>query len=153
MRKDIVESTRVGRLVRAKVKQCYLNAFRVVQYVPEYSEADYIEGVVVVDGVLAAEHAWVEKDGEVIDPTLPVEELAYFPALRFKGQRALADALRLPKPKHEVDDLPIFNRFGWGGVDSHEFRAALVAAYRFAKCEEIARMYERYEPNNTAVPA
>jgi hypothetical protein len=143
MKKDIEESRRVGRLVQAKAKQCYLNAFRVIQYVPDYEEAEYVEGVLVLGGDWATEHAWVERDGVVIDPTLPSEELVYFPGLRFKGQRYLADALHIPKPA-EFEELPIFNRFGCGGVDSPEFRAALVTAYRFAKCEETARMYERY---------
>ena len=42
------ESARIKRLVRSKPKQCYVNAFRVVLQVPEYAEADYVEGLAVI---------------------------------------------------------------------------------------------------------
>ena len=37
------------------------------------------------------------------------------------------------------EDFPIFYRFGWGGIDSPEFRAALVAAYRHVGMHDLAR--------------
>jgi hypothetical protein len=146
MKKNIAESTRVGKLVRAKKKQCYGNATRVVLALPEYANADYVEGLAVIGGTLVIEHGWVEKDGVIVDPTLPARELAYFPGLRFTGQRGLAEAMRIPKPEHTGEDLPIFYRFGWGGIDSPEFRSALVAAYRYAGAEALAKQYEDYQP-------
>ena len=74
---------------------------------------------------MVIEHGWVEKDGVIIDPTLPDDDLDYFPGLRFKGQRGLAKAMKIPKPKRTREDFPIFYRFGWGGIDSPEFRASL----------------------------
>lgn len=146
MDKNTVESQRVGKLVRAKGKQCYHNAFRVVMESPGYAKADYVEGLAVFDDAMVIEHGWVEKDGVIVDPTLPSEQLVYFPGLRFRGQRGLAEAVRIPKPKRTREDLPIFYRFGWGGIDSPEFRAALVAAYRYTGMEDLAKRYEEYEP-------
>lgn len=145
MKKNTVESQRVGKLVRAKTHQCYLNAFRVIQNVPEYADADYVEGMALFD-FFPIEHGWVEKDGVVIDPTLPLDQGVYFPGLRFQGQRGLADALQIRKRYRTAEDLPIFYRFGWGGIDSPEFRAALIAAWRHFGDEKMAKQYEDYQP-------
>lgn len=151
--KDVIESKRVRKLVRARQQQCFWNAFQVIQRIPEYADAEYVEGMAVNAYGLAFDHGWVEKDGMIVDPTLPEAELAYFPGLRFKGLRGLAEALQIPKPKHTREDLPIFYRFGWGGVKSPEFRSANAAAYRFAGCEDIARRYENYVPGSVGLPA
>ena len=148
MEKDLDKSTRAKRLVRARVGQCYLSAFRLVQQIPEYANAEYVEGMAVNRNGMAFEHGWVEKDGVIVDPTLPANELMYFPGLRFKGQRGLSKALKIPKPKHTKDDLPIFYRFGWGGIESPEFRSALIGAYRFNGSENLAKRYENYEPGS-----
>jgi hypothetical protein len=104
---------------------------------------------VTVSG-LPFEHGWVEKEGMIVDPTLPSKDLVYFPGLRFRGLRGLAEALGIPKPK-TTKDLPIFLRFGWGGINSPEFRSALIAGYRFSGYEDLARLYEGYEAK--ALPA
>ena len=146
LQKDTVESKRVATNVRAKPQRCFGNAFRVVMNIPEYAQADYVEGMVVIGRAVAHEHGWVEKDGVIIDPTLPNDDLDYFPGLRFKGQQGLARAMQISKPKYTVEDLPIFYRFGWGGVDSPKFRAAMIAAYRYVGMEDLARQYEDYKP-------
>jgi hypothetical protein len=142
--KDVAESKRVGKLVRAGNKQCYYNAFHVVMNIPEYAYADYVEGMAVLNG-LPIEHGWVEKEGGVIDPTWPERKAVYFPGLRFHGCRELAEALRIPKPEY-IEDFPIFHRFGWGGIGSPDFRAACIAAYRHAGMAAAARVYEEYKP-------
>lgn len=143
--KDKGESARLRWLVRGKPHQCYINAARVVLYVAGYADADYVEGLAVIGRAIVVEHGWVERDGIVIDPTLPHKDLAYFAGLRFKGQGGLAVAMQIPKPECTPKDFPIFHRFGWGGIDSPEFRAALVCAHRFAWMEELARRYEGCE--------
>ena len=139
--KDVKESKRVRKLVGVKVKQCYLNAFRVIQNVPEYAKADYVEGMAVLGG-LPIEHGWVEKNGIIIDPTLPDDQGEYFPGLRFSGEYGLAEALQ----RFKSPELPFFYHFGWGGVDCPEFKGALIAAYRHAGWEEMAKRYEEYQP-------
>jgi CubicO group peptidase (beta-lactamase class C family) len=141
--KNVSESKRVGKAVRAKSKQCYKNSMRVIRKAPEYNKADYVEGYAVIGGNFCIEHGWVEQDGVVIDPTLHDEGIVYFPGLRFTGHRGIAEAMDIPKEKW-CEDLPIFFRFGWGGIESPEFRAAIVAAYRYAGLEDTARRYESY---------
>jgi hypothetical protein len=141
--KDVGESKRVGKRVQSKGNQCYRNAFQVVSCVLGYANAEYVEGIVVDESGMALEHGWVEKDGMIVDPTMPKEELTYFPGLRFKGLAGLAEALRIPKLEG-TDDLPIFSRYGLGGIESPEFRSAWIAACRFNGCEDLARRYESY---------
>ena len=125
--KDILESERVGKLIRAKRGRCYYNAFCVVENLPEYFYADYVEGIAIC-GNLHIEHGWVEKDGMIIDPTLPHDKMVYFAGLRFHGCPGIAKALRIPVPKGSKEGLPFFYRLGFGGIDSPEFRAAGIAA-------------------------
>ena len=51
------------------------------------------------------EHGWIEANGELLDPTLPYDDLTYFPGLRWSGQEGIARAFRIPKDKG-TDDLP-----------------------------------------------
>ena len=144
MNKNKTESQRVRKIVRARSKKCYLNAMRVISDVPGYQEADYVEGYAVMARVICIEHGWVERDGEIIDPTLPDADITYFPGLRFKGSSGIAKALQIPKEEY-CEDLPIFYRYGWGGIESPEFRSAIAAAYRYAGMEDTAKRYESYE--------
>ena len=141
MTKDKNESVRVRRLVRAKPKQCFTNAMRVVWDIPEYEDADYVEGVIVAVGDRVTEHGWVEMNGVIVDPTLPDDELLYYPGLRFRGRRGISEAMRIPKPR-DLDDLPIFYRFGEGGGESFEFVEAWLAAYGPLGLDEMTQMYE-----------
>ncbi|MHB0960089.1 MAG: hypothetical protein ACYC0X_19860 [Pirellulaceae bacterium] len=146
---NVSESKRVGKAVKAKKKQCYINAMRAIWYVPEYGQADYVEGYAVTDGNFCIEHGWVEQDGVAIDPTLHDDGIAYFPGLRFTGGLGIAEAINIPK-KDWCEDLPIFYRFGWGGIESPEFRAAIVAANRYAGNEDLAKRYEEWGAKSLA---
>jgi hypothetical protein len=112
-----------------------LNAYRVIQYVPGYAGADYVEGIAVF-GLVPIQHGWVEKDGVIVDPTLPLKPAVYFPGLRFKGELGLSLALQ----RFETAELPFFHQLGPYGIDSPEFRAAAIAAYRF-----VAMQYEEHQ--------
>ncbi len=131
--KNVEESTRVSRHrnVKATPKQCYSNAVRVIEHVPGYEDAWYVEGFAVFQDGLVIEHGWVESSGEVIDPTLPNDRMDYFPGLRFRGQAGIAKALKLPKHFKTDSDLPFFYRFGWGGHGSPEFRKAREDAWAY----------------------
>lgn len=89
---------------------------------PEYVDAAYVEGVAVIGG-LAIDHGWIESDDEIVDPTLPEGSLVCFPGLILDGQRGIAETMMLPA-QDGCGDLPLLNRFGWGGADSAEFRRA-----------------------------
>ena len=129
-RKNVEESIRLSKDKRVGVtkKHCFSNSANVLFYIPDYSEATYVEGMVIVKKRLLVEHGWIEKDGEIIDPTLPANDIIYFPGLRFEGTLGLSKALRLPKDEG-TEDFPIFYRFGWG-ADSPEFSAARETAHR-----------------------
>ncbi len=144
MYKNPDESRRVAQhpSVKAERSQCYINAFRVVMHVPGYADATYVEGFAVLKG-LCIEHGWVEKDGEIIDPTLPGDDFVYFPGLRFKGQKSLSEALYIPKEPY-CEDLPLFYRFGWAGSGSEEFTAARRKAMKYSDslCEKSSRIVD-----------
>lgn len=129
MNKNVEKSLQLTKDKRAKVKkrECYYNAFKAVQYVPEYAQADYVEGFAVFPEGLVIEHGWVESAGEVIDPTLSTDEIVYFLGLRCEGQLELS---RLMGDTQSVG-VPFFYAFGWGGHDHAGFREArrLAMAY------------------------
>ena len=142
MKKDVAAFKKVTQSIRVVGKQCFYNAFRTITDIPEYKTADYVEGIGVSNGLLI-EHGWVKKDGVIVDPTLPLDEIVYFPGFRFTGTAGLLKAFRIRKPKRTREDLPIFYRFGWGGGDSPEMRAAWAAAWRYIGMEDLAKQYER----------
>jgi hypothetical protein len=112
--KDVAESRRVGRAIRAAMKQCWFNARKAVMRLPDYAEAGYVEGWAVVGGGLLLEHGWVAKDGAIIDPTLPEDQIVYFPGLEFPG-RAGIEAFLATKDGKECKKTPFFYSYGWGG--------------------------------------
>ena len=130
MPKNVELSLKLSKDKRIGVKpqQCWYNAFKTMFYCREYEEATYVEGI-IHDGV-TIEHGWIEFNGEILDPTLPSEDLIYFPGLRFEGMKEVSKAMRLPQPDW-CEDFPFFYRFGWGGGNSPEFRAAWEGALRY----------------------
>jgi hypothetical protein len=130
MQKNKEESARLAKQIRAKKRQCYYNAFSVIFYVKDFAGADYVEGYAVTREGLAIEHGWIEANGEILDPTLPDDDVTYFPGLRWRGERGIAEAMRIPKDTG-TSDLPFFYRFGWGGSGSPEFMKAWEQAKNF----------------------
>lgn len=111
-----------GKL-RAKMGHCYLNCFRAVQELPEFHESTYVEGIGYLEEGFQVEHAWLEREDEIIDPTLPTKRAVYFSGLRLDGVAGLREAMAIPSQKGGRD-LPFFHRFGFGGCLSPEFAAA-----------------------------
>ena len=130
MRKNVELSLKLSKDKRIgiKPKQCFYNAFSTISCCDEYQDATYVEGIAHTP--FQIEHGWIEFNGEIIGPTLPTKKMIYFPGLRFKGVSGLSMAMQIPKEKG-TDDFPIFYRFGWGGHDSPEFRAAREAEQRY----------------------
>jgi hypothetical protein len=151
MQKNVEKSKKLKNAIRARAKQCYANAWDAIETQEEYKHATYVEGMAVVRG-LVIEHGWVEQDGEIIDPTLPDADVAYFPGLRFKGREGLDSTWRIPGLIESGIKLPIFYRFGWGGVNSPEFLQAIVEAYQFAGMGEAAESYARYARSSVRPP-
>ena len=71
---DVQSSMEAGKLVHARLGDCYRNAFRFAsshwqRCWPFDAEAFYVEGYGVLHGV-PLEHGWLLVDGKVIDPTV-----------------------------------------------------------------------------------
>jgi len=144
-RKDVAESARVAQEIWAVPQHCYDNASRVIEDVPGYESADYVEGYAIYKSH-SIEHGWVEKNGVIVDPTLPRDVLTYIPGLRFTGRTGLEEAKQIPKPKHTSKDFPIFYRFGWAGQEHPEMKAAWAAVRRHI--ENVERGFEESEPKS-----
>ena len=137
MRKNFAlsEALAKDKRVRARKSQCFKNAFDVIFHCPEFSNATYVEGIVVATKLsLLIEHGWLEIDNQIVDPTLTDSHWTYFPGLRFEGQAGLAKGLQLPK--REGGELPLFYRYGFGGWDSLDFRSARQLATTFQAAQE-----------------
>lgn len=141
MRKNYEESKALKKVIRAKPRQCYANAWSAIESVEDYRNATYVEGM-AVDRFLVFEHGWIEHEGEILDPTLPDADVEYFPGLRFVGRTGLDSTWRIPGMSDSGVKLPIFYRFGWGGVNNPDFLTAIIAAY--AGMEDMAQQYAKY---------
>lgn len=93
-------SQQAGQLVKDLAQGCWRNAWCALEWMPELAAGEYVEGYAIAsDSHIVFEHAWVELDGRVIDPSCPAGHLAYFPGLHFDraaAQHAVTDDLELP---------------------------------------------------------
>jgi hypothetical protein len=129
--KDVAESARVGRAIRAVPQACWFNARRAILWLDEYADASYVEGWAVLgDCHLPIEHGWLVRADAIIDPTLPEERAAYYPGLEFQGRQGIAEFLRTARGRR-YRDRPFFYAFGWGGTGSPSFKAAQEAALAY----------------------
>lgn len=115
--KQLVKNVSLSQTLREKVgarpQQCFHNAYLVVANERDFINATYVEGIAVDKcGFIIGEHGWIVKEGEIIDPTLPDDDLLYFPVLQFEGHAALCRAM-WEIPKRSEEDWPIMWRFGW----------------------------------------
>lgn len=94
-------SKTVARAVRGRAKECWKNAFAGLTVLPDLDQVFYVEGFAVTRrSRLVIEHGWIEKAGEVVDPTIPEGLEAYFAGFRFTPDQAAevvaAHGYRLP---------------------------------------------------------
>lgn len=98
---DLEKSKEVAKKIKAKPKRCFYNAFKALDYLPP--EAMYIEGWVLKLG-LAIEHAWINLNGAIIDPTLYHDPPAkYYPGMELTVTELLDLAAK-------YGDLPVAYR-------------------------------------------
>lgn len=129
--KDKAESCRVGLAIRAVAKQCWFNSRKLILTQPAYSDSSYIEGWAVYKKLgFAMEHGWVVRNGKVVDPSLPDEDLAYFSGLEFKGRNGIQEFLESPVGK-KYKKKPFFYAFGWAGHKSPGFVRASEKAHEY----------------------
>lgn len=118
---DRTESLRLHQ--RAIPKQCWFNARWVIQRLPEYHEASYVEGWAMDEIGMAFEHGWIVKGGKIVDPTLPTQVTVYFPGLEVKGRKGIEEFLATAAGR-KCKRSPFFYAFGWGGMQHPGMRLA-----------------------------
>jgi len=146
---DEILSKEIAERIKSKAKSPFENAYRAAITTEGVS---YVQGFLVIAGKPSSplEHAWLEKDDRIIDPTLPylggtAADLHYFPAqrIRVKQLKALVEEAQEDYP--EDDPLPIYGATPYayygdvmlGGqeyLEAHEraskFSTALIHQYR-----------------------
>ena len=95
---DKVDSSRMQRVHHLKIKECYKNSWLIHQVRPEYK---YFVGF--VSATIPIEHAWLVKDGKVIDPTLAV--VVDGDADRFGSEYFGVEIPQLSKSKIKIPEL------------------------------------------------
>lgn len=130
--KDVEESRRVRKAIKAVPQQCWFNARKAVLKLHDYAEASLVEGWALIGDLMPIEHGWVVRNGSIIDPTLPDLRMTYFPGLEFRGRAEIEEFLRTPRGRN-CKRTPFFFVFGWGGMECPHFR----------KCYDEALAFER----------
>lgn len=105
-------SREIANTINSKDKQCFQNA---------YQAALATEGSVYVQGflVLAAqpyriiEHAWIEREAQILDPTLPflnrkAQDLYYYPAQQLTVKQLKAAIEEAKEDYPEDNPLPVY---------------------------------------------
>ena len=104
----------------------------------DFAVASYVEGWVVFLGGSIGDHAWIVKDGKIIDPTLPDRVVTYFAGLEFQGRAGIAEFLKHPLGRKHRDD-PYHWAFGWGGEHSPSFMKSFRDALEYQNKHFVAQ--------------
>jgi len=99
---DRVRSQELARAVNAQPRRCWRNCALALGHL--LGAGVYVEGYAVVSGGgFATEHAWLEVDGTIVDPTWDIPGARYYPVARY----GLSEVLDLLDASPE---LPLFTR-------------------------------------------
>ncbi len=141
---DEARSQELAKQVKAKAKAPFKNAH---QGVLATAGAVYVQGFVVAAGKRpqAAEHAWIELEDCILDPSLPflnqpAQNLHYFPAQRLTVKQLKA-AIEVAQEDYPEDDpLPIYGSepyqyYGDLMLGGREYEAAHQAAEN--RCKQL----------------
>lgn len=120
---DLKESKRVAKMVDARNKQCYRNSALGAVSI----RGEYVEGFVALELGVVIEHAWIEKERAIIEPTPAMQKdgkNVYFAGPRLSSDEILA---------RQQETMPYFN-----SRNSRTYQEAYVASYRYAYGDDIA---------------
>jgi hypothetical protein len=96
----------------------------------------YVEGHCVSHGWFVFEHAWVEMDGKIVEPTLLKDatgnNLAYFAGPCFTLAQVLEECRAKRASRRTVAQLPLVRKWGRGGMDHPLFQQSYLSAWSFA---------------------
>ncbi|MES3034923.1 MAG: hypothetical protein V4813_13070 [Gemmatimonadota bacterium] len=125
---DPATSQRLARAVRAPDGCCYHNALCAL---PRFPNATYVEGVVVVRSGLQFDHAWLERDAGVVDPTTSYIEMPDGDCTYFAGRRwTLPEVLGLFTPDAPDNPTPLLQTGTAPSARREAWIAAKLAAFR-----------------------
>jgi hypothetical protein len=149
--KDVAESKRICKAINALMSQCWFNARRAIVKLDDYAEASYVEAWASVE-YMPIEHGWIVRNGVIIDPTLPGDEMTYFPGLEFCGRAGIASFLNTPKGKKHKR-TPFFHAFGWGGMQSPLSNRAMSKQWLCSRKSILGVSHEDYQQPTIVEPA
>jgi hypothetical protein len=143
---DEALSTEIAQRIKSKAKAPFDNAYKAALAT---EGAKYVQGFLALAGrrYKIIEHAWIELENCIVDPTLPylnkkTEEIWYFPAHRLsvKDVKAIIEESQEDYP--EDDPLPIYGNppyeyYGDVMLGGQEYLEAYQAAE--AKCKELSQ--------------
>ncbi len=109
---DEALSNQVAGAISSKASQPFQNAYQALQQV---EQGRYVQGflVIIENPFSLQEHAWVETDDAIIEPSLPhigysADALRYFPA-QILSEADLASAIEIAKEDYPEDNpLPVY---------------------------------------------
>lgn len=123
---NIEKSREIAELICAEKKACWRNALLALLSLDFLAGYSYIEGWVFY--IVPMNHGWlISEEGEIIDPTLVLNEIQgtiqYFPAIIYSLDQAAA-LVNVALPAVEND--------GHGGYSNNAYMAAFQAAMKAA---------------------
>ena len=139
---DQARSLELAQQVKSKAKAPFENAHRGALAI---KEATYVQGFLVIVGKRCSprEHAWLELDDRVVDPSLPflkgaVDTFYYFPAQRLTVKQLKAAIEEAKEDYPEDPPLPIYGAmpyeyYGDVMLGGRDYQQAFAAAQ--AQCE------------------
>lgn len=141
---DAAQSIELADRINSKAKSPFDNAHRAAL---KTSGAIYVQGFLATKGLRQPiEHAWIELDDRILDPSLPylnrsAEQLVYFPAQRLSVKELKRAIEEAEEDYPEDDPLPIYGAppyeyYGDKMLGGTDYQAAFTAAE--AKCQELA---------------
>lgn len=140
---DEARSQELAQHVKSKTRAAFDNAYRGALAT---KTAMYVQGFLVIPGRRQPlEHAWLELDDCLIDPSLPYlnhrsQDLYYFPAQRLSVKQLKAAVEEAKEDYPEDPPLPIYGTtpyayYGDVMLGGEEYQAAYQAAE--GKCREL----------------
>lgn len=141
---DEALSLEIAERIKSKPKKTFDNAYKAAIAT---EGAKYVQGFLAVKGkpYQPIEHAWIELEDAIIDPTLPhlkrnIETIWYFAAQSFPVKKLKAILEESKEDYPEDDPLPIYGDapyeyYGDVMLGGKEYKVAFDAAA--AKCREV----------------
>jgi hypothetical protein len=121
---DIAASKLLRKHIHAIPKKCFSNSIRALISIHAndmeignhvFESPVYVEGWAVDQIGLVLEHGWIEDRGQMIEVTLEMPFLAYFPGVRYSMEELGQIMKYIPSPKLPLVGYGPHRSGSWGG--------------------------------------